>query len=177
MAGFGVAEGDEEAAIGRVETEEEAALSVGDEEVGEGFAELECGFDGGADGGGGGEEFGDGAADSFGLGPLEEALGGTVGDEQFWTAIEEENDVLHAFEELFDVSLHGDDVLAGAAELLVEDVEFGLEGGDFGGGPLRGSAENSPAAMRSRRKSRIWAISKGRVPGRRRRFVRWRGGD
>ena len=134
MAGFGVAEGDEEAAIGRVETEEEAELSVGDEEVGEGFAELECGFDGGADGGGGGEEFGDGAADSFGLGPLEEALGGTVGDEQFWTAIEEENDVLHAFEELFDVSLHGDDVLAGAAELLVEDVEFGLEGRDFGGG-------------------------------------------
>ena len=130
----GVAEGDEEAAIGRVETEEEAELSVGDEEVGEGFAELECGFDGGADGGGGGEEFGDGAADSFGLGPLEEALGGTVGDEQFWTAIEEENDVLHAFEELFDVSLHGDDVLAGAAELLVEDVEFGLEGRDFGGG-------------------------------------------
>lgn len=79
----------------------------------------------------GGEQVGDEAADQRGGGQVKQPFRRAARHEQTVAAVEQENDRPHALEQLLEVTLQSEELLAGAADLLIENPQLGVERGDL----------------------------------------------
>lgn len=132
--GFDIANGEEEAAgLENLEIEGNGVGAEGGGGAVEVLAQSHGAGDKVSGGGTGGEEFRDVGAVQLPAALAEEFFEGAAGIDEAFLFVEEENGVLHAFEQLLDVDAHLLEVFAGAANLGAEEAELGLDGLEFAG--------------------------------------------